>query len=339
MFSEFISRCFSASSFSASSFVTRCLGVIASLSILLTANEVFAQDVAAGKSLWDITCATGGGCHSTTTPFATRPVVKPKGDTAAGIQQTINSNTGGMGILRALTNAQLTDIAAYIASSTSGAKATQTITFTQPAAARLGSGVVALQATASSSLPVSFGSQTANICTVSGSSVTLVAVGNCTIRASQAGNGSFDAAAPVDRTFAIQSSATVTPNANYSGWWWNASESGWGINLTQNPANSKVFAALFAYGAPATGATSSPGLFYTIIIKPAGWTTPNSFDADVTSYTGPNFRTSTFPQGSIGSKAEGTARVTFTSATAGTIVFTWADGTTQTKNLVPFPVE
>ncbi len=53
-------------------------------------------------------------------------------------------------------------------------------------------------ATASSGLPVSFNSQTNDKCTVSGSTVTLVAVGTCTVQATQAGDGvTWAAATPV----------------------------------------------------------------------------------------------------------------------------------------------
>jgi hypothetical protein len=58
-------------------------------------------------------------------------------------------------------------------------------------------------------LPVAFSSLTTSTCRVVGTVVTLVAQGTCTIRASQAGNGSFAAAAPVDRTFSVTANAIV----------------------------------------------------------------------------------------------------------------------------------
>ena len=83
------------------------------------------------------------------------------------------------------------------------ARASQTITFAQPADKTFGAVPFALSGTASSGLPVSFASLTQGVCTVSGSTVTLVAVGTCTIRATQAGNASFDAAPAVERSFAV----------------------------------------------------------------------------------------------------------------------------------------
>ena len=82
------------------------------------------------------------------------------------------------------------------------------ITFTAPPDTALSAGPVGLGATASSALTVSYTSNTAAICTISGSNAVLVAVGSCSITANQAGNGSFVAATPVTRTF------NVTQNAN-----------------------------------------------------------------------------------------------------------------------------
>jgi sugar lactone lactonase YvrE len=83
----------------------------------------------------------------------------------------------------------------------------QTITFgTIPAQAINTSVAVALTGTASSGLPVSFNSTTPSICTVSGSTATLLARGTCTIQANQAGDGVVYAAAPiVTQSFAVES--------------------------------------------------------------------------------------------------------------------------------------
>ncbi len=69
-----------------------------------------------------------------------------------------------------------------------------------------------MSATASSGLPVSFTSTTTPVCTVSGSTVTLVSAGaNCTIEATQAGNSYYGAAPATTRTFWIFKEAqTIT---------------------------------------------------------------------------------------------------------------------------------
>lgn len=83
------------------------------------------------------------------------------------------------------------------------ALASQTITFGPIASQIVGSAPPALTATASSGLPVSFSSSTSAVCTVSGSTVTLVASGTCTIQATQAGNANYAAATPVSQSFAV----------------------------------------------------------------------------------------------------------------------------------------
>jgi hypothetical protein len=93
--------------------------------------------------------------------------------------------------------------AAAVAQSFTVMHEAQTITFAAIPATTLVTGSVALTATASSGLPVSFASATPTICTVSGSTVHLVAAGNCGIVASQAGNSDFAAATAVGRNFAV----------------------------------------------------------------------------------------------------------------------------------------
>lgn len=80
---------------------------------------------------------------------------------------------------------------------------TQSITFNQPSNQTLPTLTVPLTASASSGLPVTLASLTPSVCTVSGNTATLVAAGICTIRASQAGNGTFATATPVDRSFSV----------------------------------------------------------------------------------------------------------------------------------------
>ncbi|HRJ91946.1 MAG TPA: PKD domain-containing protein, partial [Candidatus Thiothrix moscowensis] len=82
-------------------------------------------------------------------------------------------------------------------------KNSQTITFGALSDKTLGTADFNISATASSNLTVSFSSQTPTVCTVAGTSVHLVAAGTCTIRASQAGNSTYNAAADVDRSFTV----------------------------------------------------------------------------------------------------------------------------------------
>lgn len=87
----------------------------------------------------------------------------------------------------------------------------QTINFGALSNQPFGTPPFAVTATATSGLPVSFASLTSSVCTVSGSNVTLVSVGKCTIEASQGGNANYLAAASVDQSFQVtQASQTIT---------------------------------------------------------------------------------------------------------------------------------
>jgi hypothetical protein len=80
---------------------------------------------------------------------------------------------------------------------------TQTIAFGALADEPFGAAPFTLSASASSGLPVSFTSTTATVCTVSGATVSLVAIGTCTIQATQGGNGNYSAAAAVSQSFTV----------------------------------------------------------------------------------------------------------------------------------------
>ena len=90
--------------------------------------------------------------------------------------------------------------------------APQTITFAAIPTQAINTSVpVALIATASSGLPVGFGSTTPTICTVSFSAATLLANGTCTIQASQPGDGVvFAASATVTQSFVVASVSQST---------------------------------------------------------------------------------------------------------------------------------
>jgi hypothetical protein len=98
------------------------------------------------------------------------------------------------------------------------AKANQTITFGALGTKTLGTPPFSISATASSGLAVSFTSLTSSVCTVSGSTVTLVALGTCTIQANQAGNANYNAALSVNQSFLVTApismSVAITSPAN-----------------------------------------------------------------------------------------------------------------------------
>ena len=83
----------------------------------------------------------------------------------------------------------------------------QTISFTStpPSGATVGNPAYSVTASASSGLPVAFsaGAGSSGVCTVSGSTVTIVGAGTCTIDADQAGDANYPAAPQVQQTFSI----------------------------------------------------------------------------------------------------------------------------------------
>ena len=91
----------------------------------------------------------------------------------------------------------------------------QTITFPIIGDQTFGAPDFALTATASSGLPVSYSAGPSSVCTVSGSTLHLVAAGSCTVFASQDGNAQYLPASAVARSFNVQT-GTVTVTATGS---------------------------------------------------------------------------------------------------------------------------
>ena len=75
----------------------------------------------------------------------------------------------------------------------------------------------ALSATSTSGLSVALTSSTTGVCTVSGSTLTLVSAGSCTLTANQAGNTGYAAAAAIARTFTVSPAAVVVVTAAAAG--------------------------------------------------------------------------------------------------------------------------
>lgn len=87
----------------------------------------------------------------------------------------------------------------------------QNITFTQPTNMNFGDPNKLLAASSSSGLAVTLTSQTTSVCTLSGAVVAIVAVGQCEIKATQAGNSRYAAASDVYRTFDVVAVVATAP--------------------------------------------------------------------------------------------------------------------------------
>lgn len=82
-------------------------------------------------------------------------------------------------------------------------KLAQSITVLTPINEAVHNAPFTLNIASSSGLPVTFTSSTPTICTVSGATVTPISAGTCTVIASQSGDSTYEAAAPVTLTFPI----------------------------------------------------------------------------------------------------------------------------------------
>ena len=82
-------------------------------------------------------------------------------------------------------------------------RSSQTITFTPPATANIASRTVALSATASSGGAVTFSTTSTGICSVAGSTLTLLKSGNCSVTATQAGTSTLAPATATATTMIV----------------------------------------------------------------------------------------------------------------------------------------
>ena len=166
----------------------------------------------ATPTLVSLTVATGtlgGGTNTTVTGtnLSSTSGITVGGTSATGV--VVNSSTsvsfttpsGTLGAKDVVVSTMLGNF------SLSGAftyeKTTQAITFGVLTDILISGTPPALSATASSGLTVAFTSATAGVCTVSGTTVTLVAPGTCTINANQAGDGTYAAAPQVQQSFGV----------------------------------------------------------------------------------------------------------------------------------------
>lgn len=130
--------------------------------------------------------------------------------------------------------------------------APQAITFGALTDKSMSDGTVTLSATSSSGGAVSFASTTTSVCTVSGTTVTLVGVGTCTIQASRGVYALYGAATPVDRSFSVSS---VLPTAT-TGAATSISAGKAVLNGTVDPKGAST-TVKFVYGTSATLATDT----------------------------------------------------------------------------------
>jgi hypothetical protein len=161
-----------------------------------------------GAAPFALSASGGGSGNPVTFASQTNSVCTVSGSTATLVAAgtcTIAADQAG--------NASYAAAAQVVQSFTVNALIAQTINFTNPGSRTVGAAPFALSASGGASgNSVTFASQTNSVCTVSGSTATLVAAGTCTITADQAGNASYAAAPQVVQSFSV-SAALGAPEA------------------------------------------------------------------------------------------------------------------------------
>ena len=136
----------------------------------------------------------------------------------------------------------------------------QVITFNNPGTKTPTTPAFASGAVSDSGLPVTLTSLTPGVCTVSGTTITPVASGSCTIVATQSGNSTYSAATPVTQTFPISALTPQTITAPNPG---NKTYSGSSYTVTLSPTATSNLTVTMISQSPSVCTVS--GMVVTII--------------------------------------------------------------------------
>jgi hypothetical protein len=113
----------------------------------------------------------------------------------------------------------------------------------------------------------------------------------------------------------------VTTGPDYTDQWWNASESGWGVNFSQQ--DDTIFATLFVYGADNTAR------WFVATLRPSG----AAFSGPLYQTTGPYFGAATFNPASVAATQQGAMTVAFANAYSGSLTYS-VGAVNVTKSIV-----
>lgn len=286
------------------------------------ASSMFTLDAGAPTDCTTTTTlAVGAACELSAT-------FTPPLGTAAGVQTTaaaFNSNA-------------VNNTAAIITlNGTVLAGTSQTITFTPPASVNYSAGTLALSATASSGLTVSF-SVVSGPGTISGSTLTITGVGTIVVAAGQLGgmNGGvdYDAAPPVTASIVVNPIGTAaTPAFTPAAGTYSSAQS---VAITDATAGATIYyttdgstptTSSAVYGAPIPVVSSSETI--NAIAAAPGYTNSTVASATYTIQLPPAATPSFSP---VAGTYTSVQSVTITDATAGATIYYTIDGTTPTTS-------
>jgi len=182
--------------------VAAIAGITAPVIGAIPVDTVTATSQYTGNVYWE----PSAGTFAAATVYTATITLTPKsGYTLTGVSADFFTITGATSVTHLANSGVIT--AVFPAT----AKLSQSITFTDPADISYGISPSSLSATSNSGLTVAFTSATSGVCTVSGTTVTIVSAGTCTINASQAGNANYEAASQVSQSFTIsKASQSIT---------------------------------------------------------------------------------------------------------------------------------
>ena len=118
----------------------------------------------------------------------------------------------------------------------------------------------------------------------------------------------------------LPTAASRSGSTQYQDLWWNAAESGWGINVTHQ--DNTLFATLFTY--------DSNGRDLWLVMSNGARQGDGSYTGELYRTTGPAFNATPFT--GVVAQSVGTMRLRFTDGNNGTLTYTF-NGTTVTKSI------
>jgi len=116
-------------------------------------------------------------------------------------------------------------------------------------------------------------------------------------------------------------------NVDYTDLWFNANESGWGLNVVEH-ADHQIFAVWFTYG--------SDGKPAWYVVPGGAWTSPTTFAGNLYATSGPAASNPTFNGSSVSVRQAGSASLSFSDANTGTWSYT-VDGVSGSRAITRQP--